>query len=107
MFIRVAATTDMSVQIGPESLLAEAPQVVTVEGSRYILNELDDGTVVLYSTVCQHQGGRVMVREDVFRCPTHRWEYDPETGECLTEDACLPRTTLRREDGNLVGPLPE
>jgi nitrite reductase/ring-hydroxylating ferredoxin subunit len=48
-----------------------------------------------------------MVREDVFRCPTHRWEYDPETGECLTEDACLPRTTLRREDGHLVGSLPD
>jgi CMP-N-acetylneuraminate monooxygenase len=97
----------MSVQIGPESLLAETPQVVTVEGTRYILNELDDGTVVLYSAVCAHQGGRVMVKDDVFRCPTHRWEYDPQTGECLTEDACLDHSTVRQEDGQLVATLPE
>lgn len=90
-------------QIGPASLLDEAPTVVTVDGSRYILNRNDSGEPVLYSAVCPHQGGRVkVVDESTFRCPTHRWEFDAETGACIRRgDEPLTSYDVVVDDGTL------
>ncbi|MEY7851095.1 Rieske (2Fe-2S) protein [Natrarchaeobius sp. A-rgal3] len=91
------------IDVGSVELLAQTPRIVTLEGNRYVLHEREDGDVTLYSAVCPHQRGRVMAREGTLLCPNHRWEFDPETGECLTvADERLRESSVTREDGSLV-----
>ena len=95
------------VEVGPSSLLDEAPVVVEVDGDRYVLVERD-GTPRLFSAVCPHQRGRVkVVDEETLRCPNHRWEFDPETGACTTgEDASLTEVAVQEEEGVLFASVP-
>ena len=90
-------------RIGSVDLLEDVPTVVTVEGSRYILALDDDGEPILFSAVCPHQGGRVKVAdESTFRCPTHRWEFDGSTGECIRRgEGTLPSYELHVKNGEL------
>ncbi|WP_162354489.1 Rieske (2Fe-2S) protein [Natrialba swarupiae] len=91
------------IDVGTEELLEETPQIVTVEGNRYVLHERENGDVALYSAICPHQRGRITAREEILLCPNHRWKFDPETGECLTvDDERLPAVPVSREDGSLV-----
>lgn len=94
-------------RIGPVELLDEAPTVVTVDGGRFILNRNEDGGLMLYSAVCPHQGGRVKVADEcTFRCPTHRWEFDARTGECVRRgDEPLTAYDIRVVDGELFADL--
>lgn len=95
------------VEIGPASLVDDAPVVVKVDQGRYILAERDGGAV-LFSAVCPHQRGRVKVADEgTLRCPNHRWEFDAETGACTSgADASLTEFGVREEDGMLYASLP-
>jgi nitrite reductase/ring-hydroxylating ferredoxin subunit len=89
--------------LGPASLLAEAPTVVAPDGGgRYVLST-DGDEPVLYSAVCPHQRGRVrVVDEGTLRCPNHRWTFDATTGACTSgEDASLESVPVERRDGRL------
>ena len=47
------------------------------------------------SNICQHEGGFLAEGEltaKVIICPLHGWEYDLETGECLTAPGADLRT---------------
>lgn len=54
------------------------------------------------SNICQHEGGFLAEGEltgNVIMCPLHGWEYDVETGECLT----APGADLRTYPVRIVG----
>lgn len=91
-------------RIGPAELLNEVPTVVVLDGGRFILSRNEDDDPVLYSAVCPHQGGRVMVAdESTLRCPTHRWEFDAASGACILRgDEPLTVYDVRVADGSLL-----
>jgi nitrite reductase/ring-hydroxylating ferredoxin subunit len=90
-------------RIGPASLLEEAPTTVTVGEGRYIVHRTAEGEPRLYSAVCPHQHGRVKVADETtFLCPNHRWEFDAETGECVSGgEGSLTHYDVVVEDGSL------
>jgi nitrite reductase/ring-hydroxylating ferredoxin subunit len=94
-------------RIGPASLLSESPTAVTVDGDRYLVSRGDDGEPRLYSAVCPHQHGRVKVAdESTFLCPNHRWQFDPETGECVSGgEGALTSYEVVVSDGDLLSEL--
>lgn len=91
------------ISIGAVELLEDAPTTVTIEGSRYILHEDDTGDPILYSAVCPHQHGRVkVIDESTFLCPNHRWEFDADTGVCVSGgDGSLEAYDVIAVDGEL------
>jgi CMP-N-acetylneuraminate monooxygenase len=92
--------------IGPLDLLDDAPSVVSVEDSRYILSQNGDGDPVLFSAVCPHHGASVgVVDESTLRCPNHRWEFDPRTGDPTRGNAPLEQYDVTITDGELRAPL--
>lgn len=96
-------STTQRTKLGPDSLLEKTPVGLTVDGTRYILTTRTDGTHVAYTAVCPHQSGRVMVEDETtLICPNHQWEFDAETGACITmPDECLPVSPVQRENGSL------
>ena len=45
------------------------------------------GKFLATSNTCQHEGGYLadgVLTANVIMCPLHGWEYNVETGECLT-----------------------
>lgn len=95
-------------EIGPVGLIDDAPVVVDVDGAQYVLS-VSDGDPELFSAVCPHQGGRVRVADDeTLLCPNHRWQFDAETGECISgADAALTEVDVRERDGTLYAVVPE
>lgn len=63
-----------------------------------------DGKVIVTSSVCLHMGGEFNVNlvEKKFCCRWHGWEFDVESGECLTfslPGRRLPHYATTVEDG--------
>lgn len=98
----------MTLELGSETLLEKTPTVLEVDGKRYILHTRDDGTHVLYTAICPHQRGRVMVdNEEMLLCPNHRWMFNPETGDCTTVPGeSLASVPVRIENGKLYASRP-
>lgn len=94
------------IDIGPDTLLDDVPVELSVDGGHYVLYEREDGTAVLYAGVCPHQRGRVKAYDDgTLRCPNHQWEFDPETGDCLTVSGeSLAGVTVDVDQGRLYVP---
>lgn len=92
--------------IGALDLLEDAPRVVSVDDRRYVLSRNEDGDPVLFSAVCPHQGGRVgVVDQSTLRCPNHRWEFDPHTGDPTRGHTPLEQYDVTVTDGELRAAL--
>lgn len=53
------------------------------------------GNFYATSNICQHEGGFLAegdLTAKVIMCPLHGWEYDVESGECLTAPGADLRT---------------
>jgi nitrite reductase/ring-hydroxylating ferredoxin subunit len=49
-----------------------------------------EGTWRLFSTICPHFGGPLVVlSDDEFRCYWHDWKFSSRTGECLNRKSGL------------------
>lgn len=99
----------MSVRVGPDSILNELPQSVEISGQMYIVSRDTNGSPIVFSSECPHQGGLVeVIDEDCLRCPTHNWEFDPETGDSTTVTTeSLTTYRIRRRDGYLIADIPQ
>jgi nitrite reductase/ring-hydroxylating ferredoxin subunit len=111
----------------PRSDVDESDRVVYEFEGREISVFNVDGEYYAYLNWCAHQGGPVCegpvtgtveatfdretldteleyVREDeILNCPWHGWEYDIETGECLSrQGALLPSYPVEVTDDELI-----
>jgi len=41
------------------------------------------GTMKIYDRICDHNGGRLISRQNKIVCPLHNWQFDPITGEYI------------------------
>ena len=70
----------MKFKIGEKSLLEEVPISIKIDGDPYILSKRND-EVILYNAICPHQHNIVSeLNEKEWRCPSHGWTFNPETG---------------------------
>jgi nitrite reductase (NADH) small subunit len=113
--------------VAPAASIGPGERVVAqIAGREVAVFDLGDGYVA-YLNWCAHQGGPCAEgaltgtyetgsdpesgapsvewgREgEILNCPWHGWEYDVETGECLSRpDVALPSYPVRVENGDLV-----
>ena len=70
----------MKFKIGEKSLLEEVPISIKIDGDPYILSKRSN-EVILYNAICPHQHNIVSeLNEKEWRCPSHGWTFNPETG---------------------------
>lgn len=94
------------VDLGSIGDLASLPTSIEHAGLHYLLVR-DDDRYRLFSSVCPHQGGTVVVDGDRFLCPKHGWTFEPTTGRCHS----VPKRNLHaydvvQRDGRLWASLP-
>jgi nitrite reductase/ring-hydroxylating ferredoxin subunit len=64
-----------------------------------------DGQIKALSNICPHFGGPVgfhKMRNGIFTCLWHNYQFDAKSGKCLTNKAlCLREYTLKVEAGEI------
>ena len=83
----------MEICLGPTTLLQNLPKLIDFKGEPYILTEDKDKNPILYSAICPHQHNVVKdLRKDVWRCPSHEWIFEPDSGKCIN----APQASLEK-----------
>lgn len=66
----------------------------------------EDGSFFAVEAACKHQGADLLSEYrggNVVFCPRHQWEYDLESGQCLSHDSPpLRRYGLRVENSTIL-----
>lgn len=98
----------MEICIGDKSLLSKTPMLITLEGDPYILTKDKNNFPILFSAVCPHQHNVVEeLKDDVWRCPSHGWTFDPVTGKSINApQKNLTKIPIRIENELLYAKLP-
>ena len=72
------------IRIGSKEILSKLPYTVDINGKPYILSKNASDQLILYSAICPHQRGCVEpFSKNLWKCPTHGWTFNPETGESI------------------------
>jgi len=78
----------------------------SILGKRVGLLKRDDGSFHAIEVGCKHQGADLTKGEIIgmtATCPRHQWQYDLETGKCLTNSSPdLRKYAVRREGENIL-----
>lgn len=78
------------VDLGARSALS-LPHTAEVGGRSFVLNEMDDGELVVYPALCPHQLGPLNdaeILDGAVTCPWHGYRFDVRSGECVTGQTC-------------------
>src|SRR5687767_15171102 len=101
MWITVAKLTDLA---------PETTRVVQAGGVDIALVRATDGLFAL-DNLCPHTGGALgegLVQGKTVTCPLHSWQFDCQTGKCLTEKRPAQRRyPVKVEQGNILVEMPD
>jgi len=101
MWITVAKLTDLT---------PETTRVVNAGGLELALVRATDGLFAL-DNLCPHTGGSLgegLVQGRTVTCPLHNWQFDCQTGKCLTEKrAPQRRYPVKVEKGDVLIEIPD
>ncbi len=64
-----------------------------------------DGSFFAIEASCKHQGADLLGEYEngpIACCPRHKWKYDLESGECLTNDSPPLKKYGLRQDGETI-----
>ena len=68
--------------IGTINDLKNTPKIIKIANRPFILDLVKD-QVKLFSADCPHMHGIVSeVNQNVYRCPSHKWVFEPNSGRC-------------------------
>ena len=74
----------MKYHLGDISILENLPRSINVLDDPYIIQKISDDEYVLFSAICPHMHNVVNdISDNVWRCPSHDWIFDPKNGNCL------------------------
>ena len=72
----------MMILIGSINDLKNTPKIIKIANRPFILDLVKD-QVKLFSADCPHMHGIVSeVNQNVYRCPSHKWVFEPNSGRC-------------------------
>src|SRR5438034_10179105 len=101
MWITIAKLTDLA---------PETTRVVQAGGLDLALVRTVDGLFAL-DNLCPHTGGSLgegLVQGRTVTCPLHNWQFDCQTGKCLTEKREPQRRyPVKIEQGNVLIEVPD
>ena len=94
------------VKVANKSELASgSSKQVEVNGNDIALFNVNGNFYALDDT-CPHRGGSLsegFVETGVLSCPWHGWQFQLETGECLTDSrVCQTKYTVKIEGDNIL-----
>ncbi|WP_123041624.1 Rieske (2Fe-2S) protein [Cohnella candidum] len=92
-----------SIDLGLPEDYAPFPASVTLDGAPYWLVRREEGDYRLFSALCPHAGGDVLVHGNLFFCPLHFWTFDQAEGRCqnVHGERLMERTIEQDADGRL------
>lgn len=95
-YVRLAKIEDFSqIKIKSFSLM----------GKRVAIILRNDGSFYAIEASCKHQGADLTEGEvvnSIATCPRHQWQYDLESGRCLTNDSLPLRKYGLKIDGENI-----
>jgi nitrite reductase/ring-hydroxylating ferredoxin subunit len=94
-----------TIELSFSSLASGSVHQVQHAGAKLIVVRREDGRVFAFHDKCPHAFWPLSegtLRNSVLECPGHGWEFDLETGRCLTAPVyCLTAVHVTREGDSL------
>lgn len=78
---------------------------LSILGKKVGIFKRDDGSFYAIETGCKHQGADLLtgkIESGIVTCPRHDWQYDLETGECITHDSPKLRHYALKIEGDEI-----
>ncbi len=95
-FVKVASKSELT---------SGSSKRIEINGKDIALFNID-GTFYAIDDMCPHRGGSLSegsVESSVVACPWHGWQFQLETGECLTEpSACQTKYPVKVEGDDIL-----
>lgn len=84
----------------------EFPHKIVIGTDTFFLVKKDE-QFSLFSSVCPHVGGEIVLIDGCFECPIHQWRFDKDSGQCLNnKNRKLSQYDIQQRDGALYVDLP-